>query len=103
MSRMIWHGDRITGKLNSQATRVTRGIIESIAATARKLCPVKSGDLRDTIKVTTKGITVGNDTTVDYAADVELGTATRAANPFMRPAIEQFSDEDLERIVKIET
>lgn len=96
MSRLIWHGDKILRRIERESPPLIRRIAEVIARIARRLVPVKSGKLQASIQVTDEGIEV----TEDYAAKVEFGTATRAAQPYMRPAIEQFNQEDLEQCVR---
>lgn len=60
---------------------------------ARQLCPVDSGALRDSIREEvhprrSAALVIAGSEAVDYAAAVELGTATSAPQPFMRPAAE---------------
>ena len=78
-------------RVEREAPSIVRKIAEAIAARARRLVAVKTGALRDSIRVTDEGIEVDK----DYAGAVELGTATRAARPFVRPAIEMSSANDL--------
>lgn len=62
---------------------------------AKRLCPVRTGRLKNSID-TKKGksdklksstlVTVGKD--VHYASFVELGTASKDSQPFMRPALD---------------
>ncbi len=72
-----------------------------VEGTAIALCPVDTGALRATIKLEVVEqsqlrvivrLTAGSET-VYYAPYVEFGTARTAAQPFMRPAWEQWSDE----------
>jgi len=53
---------------------------------AKKLCPVKTGRLRNSIShaVEQKAAYLG--TNVEYAAPVELGTSRQKAQPYLRPA-----------------
>lgn len=65
-------------------------VCDSIAEDARRLAPVLSGDLRESIQ--TLGVQDGvgrvgaGDERVDYAAYVELGTRKMAAQPYLKPA-----------------
>ena len=73
----------------------------SIVRTAKKLAPVDTGSLQSTIRHTvtadTKGVHVliqaggmmGSTQFVDYAAHVEQGTSRMAAQPYLRPAVQQ--------------
>lgn len=58
---------------------------------ARKLCPVDTGRLRSSIQHVpgedSRGPYVDVGTNVEYGPHVEYGTATSAAQPFMRPAL----------------
>jgi HK97 gp10 family phage protein len=64
---------------------------------SRDLCPVRTGNLRDSIKIV-KGegkynYLIGSD--LDYAYWVEMGTNKESPEPFLRPAL----DEKYESIV----
>lgn len=67
---------------------------EEMAKIARRLAPVDTGALRDSIAVRldrrsgTAAATAG-DANVDYAAPVEFGTSRQPAQPFMTPAAER--------------
>jgi HK97 gp10 family phage protein len=59
---------------------------------AKKLCPVDTGNLRNSITHVTEGdsaVYVGTNT--EYAAYVELGTSRTRAQPYLRPAVERNS------------
>lgn len=53
---------------------------------AQDLCPVDTGNLRNSITHTTDGTTAYIGTNVEYAPYVELGTRRAAAQPFLKPA-----------------
>lgn len=57
---------------------------------AKALCPVDTGNLRNSIThqvdLSVKGVFVG--TNVEYGPYVELGTVKTHAKPFIKPAIE---------------
>lgn len=67
-------------------------ILEEMAADAlaeaKRLVPVRTGDLKRSIVVEIRGrrIILGSD--LHYAPYVEMGTPKAAARPFLRPAIE---------------
>lgn len=96
MNQLIWHGDKVVQRAGSITPGIIRRISERIAERARQIVTVKSGKLQRSIKATDNGVVV----TEDYAGAVELGTATRAAKPFLRPAIERFSEQDLKESIK---
>jgi HK97 gp10 family phage protein len=67
---------------------------EQVADDARALAPVDSGALRDSIQVVkTDDLHYTVEVTVPYAAEVELGTANQAAQPFLFPAFEATRNE----------
>lgn len=94
-SRMKFHGDKVLSGISRKTPGIVHRIAETIAERARRIVVVRTGNLRDSIRATDKGVEV----TADYAAAVELGTATRAARPYMRPSIEQFNQQDLKRSI----
>ncbi len=96
MNRLIWRGDRVYRKIADRAPSITGEIAEILADKARQNAPEKSGDLKRSIHAD------GNSVIADaeHASVVELGTATRAAKPYMRPAIEQFNQVDLRQAIK---
>lgn len=65
------------------------------------LVPVDKGNLQETIRVEVEGESVnlvagGGSLPVDYATYVELGTSKMAAQPYMRPAIDNKQKEALQ-------
>lgn len=70
--------------------REVGAIAGKITTDAKQLCPVKTGNLRSSIKATINlnglSATVGTD--VHYASFVELGTSRQRAQPFLMPAFE---------------
>ena len=83
-------------EIQREASRVVPRIAEKIAGRAKEIVVVDSGELRDSIEATADSVKA----TADHASAVELGTAKRAAQPFMRPAIEQFNKTDLEQCIR---
>ena len=55
---------------------------------AKRLSPVDTGTLRNSITHTTSGETEYIGTNVEYAPYVEMGTSRTRAQPFLQPAIE---------------
>ncbi len=86
MSRLIYHGARVLRGIAKKADGVVGRIAHAIADKAQENAPVKTGTLKRSIQATDTSVEVG----VDYAAAVEFGTATKAAQPYLRPGIEQF-------------
>ncbi len=95
MSRLRWHGGKVQRQLERKVDGVPGRIAEVIAEYARRTVPVKSGELKRSIEATGDTVVA----TADHAAAVEFGTAKRAAQPYMRPAIKQFGKADLRNVV----
>ena len=74
-----------------RALEIIGGMAESYA---KMLCPVKTGNLRDSITHEPEGEnTEVIGTNVEYAPFVELGTVKMAARPYLRPAAEGHAAE----------
>lgn len=58
---------------------------------AKEKCPVDTGRLRNSISNTVKGDTAYIGTNVFYAPYVELGTSKMPAQPFLRPAVKNYT------------
>lgn len=62
---------------------------------AKALCPVDTGNLRNSIthqvSLAEDGVYIG--TNVEYAPYVELGTSKKSERPFIRPAVENHISE----------
>lgn len=78
----------------ARAAEIIGGMAESYA---KQICPVDTGNLRNSITHATEdnGHTVVIGSNVEYAPYVELGTyhPKRKAQPYLRPAIEDHKDE----------
>lgn len=59
----------------------------------KKLCPVDTGRLRNSITHQTETDVVYVGTAVEYAPFVELGTAKMNAQPYIRPAVADHAEE----------
>ena len=100
---MKWYGDKILRRVNKDARRLRKCLGQTVATTARRIVPVRTGALQGTIRVEEVGdstVVRAGDDKVDYAADVELGTERQAAQPYMRPATEQLSQSDVSKCIK---
>lgn len=92
--KTTWHGDRLMSKIEHEARR---SIIECLIVAegdAAHLCPVDTGRLRASITRSTEngGLTGKIGTNVEYAPYIEFGTSRSAAQPFLRPAIDDNKD-----------
>lgn len=68
---------------------------------AKRLCPVDTGRLRNSITHADDGEAEYIGTNVEYAPYVELGTSRTRAQPYLKPAVVNHSDE-YKKIVEIE-
>lgn len=60
---------------------------------AKKICPVDTGRLRNSITHTHDENAAYIGTNVEYAPYVELGTSKKGARPFLKPAATEHSSE----------
>lgn len=83
----------------ARALEVVGGTAEGYA---KMLCPVDTGNLRNSIAHEMRGEnTVAVGTNVHYAPYVELGTSKMRAQPYLRPALETHKKE-YEKIIQAE-
>lgn len=77
--------------LRVRASKVVRKVAFDTEATAKRLAPVDTGNLRSSIttQMTGDGLTAGVVATASYAHWVENGTTRMAPQPFMEPATEE--------------
>ena len=85
--------------------RALRAGAKPIEDEAKRLAPVQTGALRESIDATAAAITRSGTIQisvapngVNYADDVEFGSRGRAAQPFMRPAFDVKSQEAIRAI-----
>ena len=60
---------------------------------AKRLCPVDTGRLRNSITHARKGMAEYIGTNVEYAAYVEMGTSRTRAQPYIKPSVADHVDE----------
>jgi len=112
MVKVHWAPQSFLSELNKTNEKLVRRIAHKITRRAKEICREKNivitGNLRRSLRPVVslgKGkaqVVAGGDTgsapgvgaPVDYASFVELGTRKQAAKPYLRPAVEQFSQED---------
>ena len=77
----------LVNKLEKAAETTVKEGCERIEAQAKELCPVVTGDLRDSIDTRYNDKSSGYEGYVyagmPYATDVELGTRSRVPKPYM--------------------
>ena len=82
----ITRGDAETGIENGLIEGLTKVAIK-MTAQAKALCPVDTGQLRNSIDYSVDGKEAIVGTNVEHAAPVEFGTFKQAAQPYLRPAV----------------
>ena len=105
MFKLVWDKEA-AAKIGLKLDSDIKAAAELVADEARKLAPVKSGALRDSIRVEPSKfkngghlIVAGNDQE-DYASFVGLGTKDMPAQPFMRPALHKMESK-IRRMIKL--
>lgn len=101
-------GSQLASKVGDQAVRAAARIV---ADEARRLVPVRTGDLRDSIAVKIERRSKGADERVAIVGQkrpgsslahlTEFGTSKAPAQPFMRPALDAKADEALNEMGKV--
>lgn len=102
-------GDIDTSKLFAQLDKVSsinqvspaRAGAEVILYHALEKVPVRTGFLRDSGQIAENGDEVAVEFTAEYAAAVEYGTSKMAAQPYLRPAIDEYETEILKAIADV--
>lgn len=91
-SSQVWH---LAADLHAAPAKVTAGAVGDVSEAARDLqrnaqrfAPVLTGELREGIVVSGRGLSATVSSTVRYAGYVEYGTSDTAPQPHMRPAAE---------------
>lgn len=85
--------DLIAGALSEDLERALEKVGLAAEGYAKRLCPVDTGTLRDSITHTTKGLSAYVGTDVEYAPYVEMGTSRTEAQPFLRPAAQNHASK----------
>ena len=76
----------VKGGLQSAFAKALERIGLQAEGYAKDLCPVDTGNLRNSITHTSDGKAAYIGTNVEYGKYVELGTVKMAAQPYLRPA-----------------
>jgi len=90
----VFHG-QLEGRVEPQLESVG-GDIEGLA---RQLVHVRTGYLQSTIYHTASGFTLELGATADYASFNEFGTCRMGPFPFIRPALDAFSQRILDAVL----
>lgn len=78
--------DLAKGEIRAAFARALERIGQQAEGYAQDLCPVDTGNLRNSITHTTDDTAAYIGTNVEYAPYVELDTRRAAAQPFLKPA-----------------
>ena len=102
MFKVTWESNLTEFKheIEDGVNRAMEAIGKDVMERAKEYCPVDTGRLRDSITYETGDMSVAVGSDVEYAAYVELGTSKMAAQPYLRPALEESGKdiaEELER------
>lgn len=79
--------------LPDQIARALEAIGLTAEGHAKAECPVDTGRLRNSISHAVDDNSAYIGTNVEYAPHVELGTSRQKAQPYLRPAASEHSDE----------
>lgn len=79
--------DAVLAGVRTDVAEAVRKAAEAVAEEARRMCPVDTGALRNSIAVSSDGSRAEVIAGKDYAVFVEFGTYKTAAQPFLVPAL----------------
>lgn len=81
------NSETVISELDAAVVRALTMIGIKAEGNAKKLCPVDTGRLRNSISWAVRDDSVYIGTNVKYAPYVELGTSRMAERPYLRPAV----------------
>lgn len=88
-----------TGQLEGRVEPQLEGVGADMEGLARELVHVRTGYLQSTIYHTASGFTLELGATADYASFNEFGTCRMGPFPFIRPALDAYSQRILDAIL----
>lgn len=97
----ITYNGRLSGivdMLENNMQSIVLSAAEQVKNSAKSLCPVDTGRLRDSISVNAEGSTAVVSANTDYAAYVEFGTSKMPPQPYLVPALIENSGAVLKAI-----
>lgn len=92
--------EETTKRIDSACEKSVKETCEDIQRMAKQFAPVRSGKLRDSIKIKVDGLKGEVYSDVSYVGYVENGTRKMRARPFLRPAYDACIKELMSRVVK---
>lgn len=79
--------ERLIESLENNAGGIAAAVGERVMQSAKEACPVDTGALRDSIKMSVHGNRAVVSADTDYAGCVEFGTSKMPARPYLVPAL----------------
>ena len=80
---------KVREAVEAGAVRTVQGAAQETAERAKAFVPVDTGTLKGSIGASGAGLTATVAAEAEYAAAVELGTASREPQPFFTPAMQE--------------
>jgi HK97 gp10 family phage protein len=93
---------RISSEIEKALSQAVRKAAFMLEAEAKRLAPVDTGHLRNSIQTSAEGMKATVGTNVEYAVFQEYGTHRQSGRPFMRPAADKARGALLADLRKIE-
>ena len=90
---VIDNSEEVLKKVSEATKRALEAVGLQAEGYAKMLCPVDTGRLRNSITHTYDADYAYIGTNVEYAPYVEMGTSRTKAQPFLRPAAEDHTEE----------
>lgn len=76
-------------KIEADFSGIIAAAAQTVCDSAKSMCPVDTGTLQSSIKVSVNGSSAEISADTDYAAYVEFGTSKMAPQPYLVPALLQ--------------
>lgn len=89
MAELKWYGDKVIKSVEEATNLALTASALLVEGQAKAICPVDTGNLRNSITHEVEGNEARVGTNISYAIYQELGTSKMAAQPFLNPALEQ--------------
>ena len=100
MKNYEWYGDKYVKSVNDAKRLGLTGAAMVVQGSAIALSPVKTGNLRGSINFKVDSADEARvGTNVEYAPYVEYGTRKMAAQPYLRPALDN-NKKQIENMIK---
>ncbi len=87
MVKIINNSDAFLDSVKKNAKAILAEVAEKVSVSAKKIVPVKTGALRESIEVNQEDLTAHIGSDLHYAGYIEAGTSKMSAQPYLRPAL----------------